>query len=294
MLLSMTGQGQASLDQNGILIHVELRSVNNRYLKVSSRLSDVIGRFEPQVETILRQHLKRGSLQVNIRVQLPPQSDDYRINQVALKSYMEQAQQVAATISPSSILNPGDFINLPGVVESADSIHDEDDPLWEAAGQALAMGATSLNEMRAAEGRSMADQLLKSIDQLESLTSRVRERAPSIVEEYRNRLESKVRKMLTELKIEFQSIDLLREVLLFADKSDIQEEIVRLLSHFQQFRSAIHEKESQGRKLDFLIQELFRETNTIGSKGNDATVSQVIVEMKSIIEQMRELVQNVE
>ncbi len=293
MLLSMTGQGEASVQQDGVHVHAELRSVNNRYLKIVPKLSDVISRIESELDGILRKHLKRGSLQVTVRVALPSKDSSYSINSIALRSYLQQALHVAKDF-PSLTCSVGDFMALPGVIETSEVACSEDDPVIGLAISAIELAASQLNTMRRREGDSMASQLRQSIELLERITSNIESRAPKVIEDYRSRLEARVQKAINDLKVEFQPSDILREVLLFADKSDIREEIVRLKSHFQQFLHAIEENESQGRKLDFLIQELFRETNTIGSKGNDSFISQSIVEMKTVIEQMRELVQNVE
>ena len=151
-----------------------------------------------------------------------------------------------------------------------------------------------LNGMRQAEGQSMSDELNQQLLKLHDLVVVVEARAPGVVEEYRQRLHSRLTQTLAEVGAKVQESDLVREVLLLADKTDIREEIVRLRSHFLQFQTLLDDPQSQGRKLDFLIQEMFRESNTIGSKANDAEVAQRIVDMKTIIEQMRELVQNVE
>lgn len=294
MLLSMTGQGQATIERDNIVVHVELRSVNNRYLKVVSKQNDLIAGIEPELEGIIRQFVRRGTIQVSIRVAAPAQVDNYRINQVALESYMMQASQVAARLGSHVQLNPGDFIDLPGVIETQFNVDDEDNPLLAQAREAVQEAAKNLNLMRAAEGDSMGKQLEWSLVRISEESKAIEARAPMVIEDYRNRLENKVRKVLAELQVEMQPSDILQEVQIFADRADIREELVRLASHVQQFRHAMAHHESQGRKLDFLIQEFFRETNTIGSKGNDSTISKSVVEMKTIIEQMRELVQNVE
>ena len=140
----------------------------------------------------------------------------------------------------------------------------------------------------------MGSELSRQLSRLAELTAEIEQRAPQVVDEYRTRLESRLTKVLAELGTKLQEADLAREVLIMADKADIREEIVRLRSHFSQFQKLLGDEESQGRKLDFLIQELFREANTIGSKAGDAEIAQRVVDIKTIIEQMRELVQNVE
>ena len=140
----------------------------------------------------------------------------------------------------------------------------------------------------------MGEELTRQLSRLAELTAEIEQRAPLVVDEYRLRLEARLSKVLAELGAKLQEADLAREVLIMADKADIREEIVRLRSHFAQFEKLLSADESQGRKLDFLIQELFREANTIGSKCGDAEIAQRVVDIKTIIEQMRELVQNVE
>jgi uncharacterized protein (TIGR00255 family) len=176
----------------------------------------------------------------------------------------------------------------------ADELPDDGDELIVLATRAVEAAADQLNLMRTREGSSMARQLVESISQLRTLSQIIQERAPVIITDYQSRLETKIKKMLLTLGIEYQTVDLLREVQIFADRTDICEELVRLNSHFDQFLTAIEDPESQGRKLDFLIQEVFREINTIGSKGNDSQVAHAVVQMKTVVEQMREIVQNVE
>jgi uncharacterized protein (TIGR00255 family) len=151
-----------------------------------------------------------------------------------------------------------------------------------------------LNRMRLAEGESMGLELAQQLVKLREITTLIEQRAPKVIEEYKQRLHGRLAQSLAEIGGQIQETDLVREILLMSDKADIREEVVRLRSHFLQFQSLLDDPTSQGRKLDFLIQEVFREVNTIGSKAGDAEIAQRVVDMKSIIEQMRELVQNVE
>ena len=190
-----------------------------------------------------------------------------------------------------------DLLPLPGVVTEArlaggaTTISDE---LASTVLDTVRLAIDCLNRMRAAEGESMRDELAQQLAKLNSLTTAIEQRAPRVIDEYRERLSAKLTMALAEIGKEIQEADVVREVLLMADKADIREEIVRLRSHFGQFAKLLEAQESQGRKLDFLIQEMFRETNTIGSKAGDAEVAQRVVDLKTVIEQMRELVQNVE
>lgn len=293
MLYSMTGHGQATLESGGVTVQVELRSVNNRYLKVVSRVSDSLSAWEPSVETILRSKIKRGSVQVAVHVRRPAGEQDGLLHEDVLERYLSQAMRVLGKLGLPLSIDPGPFMVLPGVVDSG-ALQEVDEALVLQATRCLEEAADQLNSMRMREGASMGLQLRSTIEQLRGLAEHIAQRAPTVIADYQQRLESKVRKMMANLGVECTSIDILREVQVYADRVDICEELVRLQSHFDQFVSACEHVESQGRKLDFLIQEIFREINTIGSKGNDATITQSIVAMKTLVEQMRELVQNIE
>ena len=289
----MTGHGQASLEQSGCSVFVELRSVNNRYLKISSKVSDCLAHFELQLEPLLRKKLKRGSIQATIRVRMPVEEQLSQLNSEVLMGYMRQALEAQRLLGLQPQLDAGAFLALPGVLDVEEK-STADEQLLGLTAATLNKAIDQLNGMRRVEGESMASELVASIVHLRRLTDEIMERAPLVIEDYQTRLESKVQKSLAAMGLELQPADLIREVQIFADRADIREELVRLKSHFDQFLGAVEEVESQGRKLDFIIQEIFREINTIGSKGSDAAISQRIVAMKTIVEQMREIVQNVE
>ncbi len=292
MLLSMTGHGQATKRLRDAIIDVEIRTVNNRFLKVVSKLSDCVSALEPQLEGLVRDHLKRGSVNLLVRVQIGSQSNAGAINANSLRDYIKQSQNIASEIEVPIAINLGELLMLPGVLELSDQRADP--ALLTLAREAVIDSLKSLNLMRKQEGDSMSKQLLESVDRVEAARKKISERAPKVIADYRVRLETKVRSGLADAKLGVSDLDLIREVMVHSDRCDVNEELVRLASHLEQFKSAILESESQGRKLDFLIQELFRETNTIGSKANDGEMSGLVVEIKTIIEQMRELVQNVE
>jgi uncharacterized protein (TIGR00255 family) len=243
---------------------------------------------------LVRQKVRRGSLQVNIYVRARAKPDDFRINQVALASYARQVLEVANELQVAKRFDIGQLLSIPGIVDSGDGPSITDAGLLDAARQTLDAAVDMLNQMRSTEGTAMGQELESLLKKIEAAASQVSSRAPSVLEDYQKRLENKVRQALASMQIEVDRADLLREALLFADRSDIREEIVRLESHIQQFRDAMQERDSQGRKLDFIVQEMFRETNTIGSKGNDTMISKCIVEIKTLVEQIREIVQNIE
>jgi uncharacterized protein (TIGR00255 family) len=192
-----------------------------------------------------------------------------------------------------------DLLALPGVVSESLPQRDESPELLQAVSKALELSLQELNRMRAREGDSMAREMLGQLTLLAELTDQIEQRAPAVLSEYRERLRTRVATAVAEAisagdVAPLAEPDLIREVALMSDKADIREEIVRLRSHFAQFEQLIKAKESQGRKLDFLVQEMFREANTIGSKASDAFIAQRVVDVKSTLEQIRELIQNVE
>ena len=288
----MTGHGQAGIRHGDFAIDVEIRTVNNRYLKVVSKISELASALEPQLESIVRDFLKRGSVTVSVSVSQAGRSNATSINQKTLEDYLTQSQSIAATLGIEFQYSLGQLLLLPGVLES--TRQQDDDQLLEVVRKAVQSALVDLQSMRSKEGEAMRTQFTEILSQIASNKLSIELRAPEVVAEYRTKLDQRIRNGLANLGHDATEMDLLREVLIYADRCDISEEITRLASHLSQFHAALSNPESQGRRLDFLIQELFRETNTIGSKANDSQVSQLVVSIKTAIEQMRELVQNVE
>lgn len=296
MLLSMTGYGEARHQSDAITLSIELRAVNNRYLKVTVRASDPYHLLEPDFEKVVRQTVRRGTVQVHLRVERQYAPQDFRINAVALRSYVGQVRDMVGELglrdNPEAWL--GAMLALPGVVPepgAAPHMLQEEWPLFE---RVLQEALGRLQAMRQDEGRAMAQEFLVHRDFIAGQLEQIRRRAPAVVEEYRARLHERVRKLLAELDVEIDRNDLIKEVAIFAERSDIAEEVVRLTSHLDQFLEFLKEPESTGRKLEFLTQEMFREANTIGSKASDVAISRHVVEIKGTLEKIRELVQNVE
>lgn len=288
MLLSMTGYGEGRVQAAGLDVVAELRSVNNRHLKLAIRVPEGCGAWEGLLEEDLRQRLRRGTVYMTIRVQRQATADDYRINSTVLKSYRDQLASLGDVPQLTALLA------LPGVVETTGAGAVDVDSTWPLIQQAVQVAVDQLDEMRRREGASMQRDLLANLQRLEEELAQVRTRGPLIVAGYQQRLAERVRQALADHSVEPAPQDLLREVSLFADRVDVAEEMVRLESHLQQARQMMDERESAGRKFDFLVQEMFRETNTIGSKANDAEVARRVVEMKTSLERMREIIQNVE
>ena len=294
MLLSMTGHGEAHRHAEAVAVAVEVRTVNNRYLKFGFRATEGYQSLEPQVEAVVRQHIRRGTITVNLQVNREPSAEDYRLNEVVLKGYLAQLQRLSGQAATLDSFPLASLLALPGVVREPTAGLELIEEQWPLIESVLAAALKSLDQMRTDEGRSMAIDLTDNARAIAKELTAIERRAPQVVDAYRGRLQDRLNKLLGELGVQVQPADIVREVGIFAERSDIAEEIVRLRSHLEQFDAMMATKESSGRKLEFLTQEMFRETNTIGSKANDAEIARHVIEIKSAIERMREMIQNVE
>jgi len=292
----MTGYGEARFQSEQLTLSIELRALNNRYLKVTVRAPDPYHLLEPEFEKVIRRTIKRGTLQVQLRCEKQSTPQDFRINRVALASYLSQIQAASQELKlpDGGAALMVQVLALPGVVAEPGSLafqlHDD----WPVIEKVLEQALGNLQTMRQEEGRAMAQEMLSHRDAIATHLERIRKRIPQVTTNFRDRLFERVRTLLAELDVKIDRSDLIKEVSIFAERSDIAEEVVRLASHLVQFKEILGEAESPGRKLEFLTQEMFRETNTIGSKASDVEISREVVEIKGTLEKIRELVQNVE
>jgi uncharacterized protein (TIGR00255 family) len=290
-LVSMTGHGRAQQTSDALAIDVEVRSVNNRFLKVTTKLHESLSFLEPQIENTVRDKVRRGTVHVSIRVSGTANLSAQKVCVQTLRSYLDQAYQTLVSSTLISV-ELGSVLQLPGVLLPSEGVDPE--KITGVVLSTLKEALDDLNRMRKSEGDQMAKELLEAIDIATQRVDEIELRAPGVLTDYLTRLETRVRAALSELVPNVGQIDLLREVVQFSDRSDIREEIVRLKSHLKQFVDTLKANDSQGRRLDFLTQEIGRETNTIGAKANDAAIAHLVVAIKTTVEQIRELVQNVE
>ena len=290
---SMTGFGTGAAAADGATASAEARSVNNRFLKVQTRLPDGAAATEAKVEALVRDRLARGAVTVAVRVDAPGAVGRPALAADVLAGYLADAVAFAAAngLAPPADLAP--FLALPGVVreEAADA-----DPGRDDGGLILAAAAAALDDLdafRVREGAAMADELRAQLGTLRDHLAAVADRAPKLAEEYRAKLHARTRDLLAAAGADAAPADLTREVVVYADKADVTEEIVRLRTHLDAFDEALAE-DAPGRKLDFLTQELNREVNTVGSKANDADLAGAVVGMKGAVEKLREILQNLE
>jgi len=292
----MTGFGEARYQSDSLNLSIELRALNNRYLKVSVRAADPYHLLEPEFEKVIRRVVRRGTLQVHLRCDRKSAAHEFRVNPIALRSYLNQVRAVCEELGAGDQLGflMGQVLALPGVVPEPGALTSHLHEDWPVMEQVLGEALAKLQAMRQEEGRAMAQELLANRDHIAVHLERIRDHIPHVSTAYRDRLYERVRAVLGELDVQIDRSDLIKEVSIFAERSDIAEEVMRLASHLDQFQVIMNEPESPGRKLEFLTQEMFREANTIGSKAGDVEISREVVEIKGTLEKIRELVQNVE
>ncbi|MCM2372564.1 YicC/YloC family endoribonuclease [Aporhodopirellula aestuarii] len=311
-LRSMTGQGRSEICGDEGTLVVELRSVNHRGLKLVLRTNEALNAYEGVITEALRGRIERGTVTVHATLKPPPGQDLPRVNQAAVSAYARGLSEAVEGLSIATQIDLSGLLTLPGVL-SAEANEDDTDEARERRRQFIAEGVVSaverFNRMRHHEAVAMGRVLQSELSTIQERAALIQTLAPGVIERYRARLLEKIQKMLAEHHLPVEPVEIVREVQLFADRSDISEELTRLASHLELFRSVLEgthpadsksdsgseiANEAVGRKLDFIIQEMFRETNTIGSKAGNAKIAEHIVEIKCAIERMRELVQNLE
>lgn len=294
MLLSMTGFGEAKEVVAGVHVAAELRSVNNRHFKLTLRAPDAWLRFEPEWERILREKITRGTVTLTLRADRTADVGGMQVNTALLTAYWNQLTAAATqlgTFPPQDVVA---VAGLPGVIDSRDWAAADPETAAPDLDRLIQAVLERYQAFRVAEGQAMAAELLGHGAVITREVERIAEFAPQVGQDYRRKLQQRLDDALKDVGVTIEPADLIREVALFTDRADITEEIVRLRSHLEQFQQLFHAAGSQGRKLDFLCQEMFREANTIGSKANHVGISHAAVEIKTAIERMREIVQNVE
>ena len=290
-MFSMTGYGKGEYKEGGIELTVEIKTVNNRYLDISIKGPKIFNAYEETIRSRVREKLTRGHLDIYIGfVDKREKEKVLFVDENAAKSYYEAALRIKAMFPALA-----DDFTVNALMKCADVVRQEDmqgadEALVSALESALCSALDNLNAMRGKEGKKLADDMLSRMNEVERLVAAIRERAPSVAENFRKKMDERMREVLSG--VDFDETRLLTEVAVFADKSNIDEELTRLSSHIAQFR-AICKEERVGRKLDFLVQEFNREANTICSKSNDLAVTNAGLALKYEIEKIREHVQKV-
>jgi uncharacterized protein (TIGR00255 family) len=292
----MTGFGEASAQIDGVHYFVEVRSLNSKFFKATIRLPDAYQGLEAEMETALRRRLARGTVTLTATCTDASESAAFEINHRALERYIEQIRQAPLVAQGSVSIDVAALLALPGVLQPPAN---EEARLHRARAAFLPLvqkACDGLEAMREVEGRALLEDLLRQRDLMAGLLAGIAERAPTVVAEYEARLQARIQTMLQSADLRVEPVDLIREIAVYAEKTDIAEEVNRLSGHIEQFSQLITATSDKpvGRTLDFLSQEMLREANTIASKSPNADISRAIVEVKGAIDRIKEQVQNVE
>ncbi|MDX2199716.1 MAG: YicC/YloC family endoribonuclease [Phycisphaerae bacterium] len=292
MIHSMTGFGEAQTESGDQAYSVEIRSVNNRYLKANIKLPDDLAFLEPDFERVVRAHMQRGTITVRLHARTLSASGAPELNLAAIRHYIHQLSELLTDQHVS--LDLATLALLPGVSQPHELSEDERQAAMGVLTPLLEQAIRRMQEMRAAEGRALADDLRTHAAQIRTHLEQIRGRAPQVIVEYRDRLHARVQQLLVGSGASLAADDVAREVAVYADRSDISEEISRLSGHLEQMEKYVKSPEPAGRKLEFLTQEMMREANTMGSKTGDPQICAAIIEIKSAVDRMKEQVLNVE
>jgi uncharacterized protein (TIGR00255 family) len=292
----MTGYGDASAQLAGVHYFVEVRTLNNKYFKASIRLPEALQSLEAEMESRLRERISRGTVTVTVRTTDTSESAAYEINAKALGRYLEQLHMLPQVKSGEVKLDAAQLLGLPGVLQPPS---DEEDRLDKARGVFMPLldkAVAALLAMREREGQVLVDDLRSHQGYIAERLALIAQRAPGVVADYQLRLKTRIDTMLHGTDASVDPADLIREIAVYAERTDIAEEIKRLSAHLDQFASLITGSDGKpiGRTLDFLAQEMLREANTIASKSPDAAISRSTVEIKGAIDRIKEQAQNLE
>lgn len=292
MIRSMTGYGSAEEILGGRNIRVEIKSVNHRYFEYTARVPRSCGFVEERMKRLLSGAISRGKVEVGVTIQTVEGVDEeISINCDVVKNYVEALRSVKNEFDLTDDLSLSSVAKLPDVFTVVKAETDEE-ALWSDIESVAKKALAAFVEGREAEGERLKADVLQKIAFIEEKVSFIEERSPETVKEYRARLYDKMREVLENNQIDEGRI--LQEAAVYADKVAVDEETVRLRSHMQELRKTLDKSEPIGKSLDFRIQEVNRETNTIGSKCSDAAIADTVIEMKNTIEKIREQIQNIE
>ena len=292
MIRSMTGYGSAEGILGGRNIRVEIKSVNHRYFEYTARVPRSCGFVEERMKRLLSGAISRGKVEVGVTIQTVEGVDEeISINRDVVKNYVEALRSVKNEFDLTDDLSLSSIAKLPDVFTVVKAETDEE-ALWSDIESVAKKALAAFVEGREAEGERLKADVLQKIAFIEEKVSFIEERSPETVKEYRARLYDKMREVLENNQIDEGRI--LQEAAVYADKVAVDEETVRLRSHMQELRKTLDKSEPIGKSLDFRIQEVNRETNTIGSKCSDAAIADTVIEMKNTIEKIREQIQNIE
>lgn len=291
MVCSMTGFGRSEYLDDEKKIIIEIKSVNHRYCDINVKLPRTISRFEPEIRKRLKLYAERGKIDVFITYQNLKTSETVKYNKEIAGEYMNYLKQIGEDFGLEEDIKPTVLARFPDVFSLEENYSAEEEEYTDIQ-KVLDEAGKMFLESRQKEGENLAKDLLDKMDEIETLVNRIESMAPQIIEEYREKLTAKVQDILENRDIEEARI--VQEVVIYADRVAVDEELVRLHSHIQAVRDILSEDKAVGRKLDFIVQEMNREANTTLSKSDTKEVTDIGIDLKTLIEKVREQVQNLE
>jgi len=292
VIKSMTGFGRSEILKNNRKIVIEVKSVNHRYLEAGIKMPKKLNSFESRIRETLKKYANRGKVDIFINYEDNNETQvNLKYNDKLAKEYMDIFAKMADEFKIENDINVSALSRYPEVISMEDAEVDEEE-LWAFIEEALKESLEKFVETRVLEGEHLKNDLLMKLDHMEELVDFIEERSPEIMKEYRSKLEDKVKEILGDTTIDESRIA--TEVVIYADKICVDEETVRLRSHINHARKCLSEDGGIGRKMDFIAQEMNRESNTILSKANDIEISNAAIDLKTEIEKVREQIQNIE
>lgn len=292
MLRSMTGYGRSQKIINGRDISVEIRSVNHRYYEYSSRIPRTYSYIDEKLKALLKSSVSRGKVEVSVTINnIEGKDSQIAVNKGIAEGYVTALRSISDELGLVDDLTLSKLIRIPDIF-NIQKTPDDEEQIWADVSEVTAEALERFIAMRETEGERLKNDILEKADFIIERVGMVEEQSPLTVEAYRNKLYKKLSEILADKNIDEQRI--ITEAAIFSEKIAVDEETVRLRSHIAQLRDILESDESVGRKLDFIVQEINREANTIGSKAQDLNITRIVVDMKSEIEKIREQIQNVE
>ena len=293
MAISMTGFGRGEYKDDNYQFLVECKTINHKYADINIRLPRKLSFLEDKVRILVKDYIKRGRVDLYIKLDLLGSEDvNLKFDEELATQYVSILNQIKDKFDLVDDISVMNIAKFPDIIKT-EECEDDEDALWSMLKVALENALVKLKEMRSEEGKKLAQDIQNRCDLLKNYIEDIEKYSYNVVNDYKERLKNRITEILDNPSL-VDETRLAQEVAIYADKCSITEEIVRFRSHINQLKNAIHKNESIGRKIDFLIQEMNRETNTIGSKSSDLNITNLVVEVKSELEKIREQIQNIE
>jgi uncharacterized protein (TIGR00255 family) len=294
MINSMTGYGEAQSEADGVSYAVEIKTVNNRYFKTIIKLPEPASFLEEDIDKLLRKNISRGTINYVLHLKDASANVLFDIDEAALQAVVEKLSKAGSSSNINGAIDIGNLLNLPGIIQPVLPDKQRAEQIKKLVLQISQKALDKLRQMRAVEGGYLEADIKKCCKAIEEDLEQIRSRSGIVMQEYADKLKKRVNELLAHAELKIDEEILAREVAIFADRSDISEEVARLDSHLQQFAQCCRGSDQAGRRLDFISQEMLREANTIASKASDTDIISYVVNVKCQIDRIKEQVQNIE